>query len=145
MASKPEKVLRGNGVSPGIVLGRALKLDSHSRFTLKLRIEDVDEEIRRYLRAIEASKEQLNALKSRLEEKLGSEHSIILDAHLLILEDRSFNAEIIESIRKYQANADWAVTRATDRLVNAYQSLEDEYFRERHSDIEHVSERILRN
>src|SRR5512145_1876556 len=113
MASKPEKVLRGNGVSPGIVLGRALKLDSHSRFTLKLRIEDVDEEIRRYLRAIEASKEQLNALKSRLEEKLGSEHSIILDAHLLILEDRLFNAGIIESIRKFHANADWAVTQAT--------------------------------
>ena len=35
--------------------------------------------------------------------------------------------------------------QATDRLVHAYQSLEDEYFRERHSDIEHVAERILLN
>jgi phosphotransferase system enzyme I (PtsI) len=145
MASKPEKILRGNGVSPGLVLGRALKLDSHSRFTLKLHVEDADEEIRRYLRANEASKEQLNSLKSRLEQKLGSEHGIILDAHLLILEDKSLNQEIIESIRKYRANAEWAVTQAKDRLVNAYQSLEDEYFRERHSDIEHVAERILLN
>jgi len=145
MASKPERVLRGNGVTPGVVLGRALKLDSHSRFTLKLRIEDVDEEIRRYLQAIETSKEQLKDLKTRLEKNLGSEHGVILDAHLLILEDRSFNAEIIESIRKNRANADWAVAQATDKLVNAYQSLEDEYFRERHSDIEHVSERILLN
>ena len=145
MASKPEKILRGNGVSPGVVLGRALKFDSHSRFILKVRVDDVEEEVLRYLRAIEAAKEQLNALKSRLEEKLGSEHGIILDAHLLILEDKSLNAEIVESIRKNRANADWAVMQATDRLVHAYQSLEDEYFRERHSDIEHVAERILLN
>jgi phosphoenolpyruvate-protein phosphotransferase (PTS system enzyme I) len=145
MASKPEKIFRGSGVSPGVVLGRALKFDSHSRFTLKVRVDDVDEEIRRYLRAIETAKEQLHALKCRLEEKLGSEHGIILDAHLLILEDKSFNAEILESIRKNNANADWAVMQATDRLVHAYQSLNDEYFRERHSDIEHVAERILLN
>ncbi|MBN1569610.1 MAG: phosphoenolpyruvate--protein phosphotransferase [Acidobacteria bacterium] len=145
MASKPEKIFRGSGVSPGVVLGRALKLDSHSRFVLRMHIENVDDEIHRYLRAIEAAKEQLKALKSRLEQKLGSEHGIILDAHLLILEDKSLNAEIIDSIRKHNANADWAVMQATDRLVHAYQSLEDEYFRERHSDIEHVAERILLN
>ena len=145
MGSKPERILRGNGVSAGLVLGRALKLDSHSRFTLKLHIEDIDREVARYSKAIEASKEQLNALKARLEKKMGSEHGIILDAHLMILEDKSLNAEIVETIRKNKANADWAVTQATDRLVNAYKSLEDEYFRERHSDIEHVAERILLN
>jgi phosphotransferase system enzyme I (PtsI) len=145
MASKPEKIFRGSGVSPGVILGRALKFDSHNRFILRMHVDDVDEEIRRYLRAIEAAKEQLKTLKSRLELKLGREHGIILDAHLLILEDKSLNAEILESIRKNNANADWAVMQATDRLVHAYQSLEDEYFRERHSDFEHVAERILLN
>ncbi len=99
----------------------------------------------RYLRAIEASKEQLKALKSQLEEKVGSEHGIILDAHLLMLEDRSLNSEILENIRDSQANAEWVLMQATDRLVQAYQSLEDEYFRERHSDIEHVADRIQLN
>lgn len=145
MASKPEKIFRGSGVSPGVVLGRALKLDSHSRFVLRLHVDNVEEEVCRYLHAIEAAKEQLQSLKSRLEEKLGSEHGIILDAHLLILEDKLLNAGIVESIRNYSANADWAVVQATDRLVHAYQSIEDEYFRERHSDIEHVAERILLN
>jgi len=128
-----------------VILGRALKFDSHNRFILRMHVNDVDEEIRRYLRAIEAAKEQLKTLKSKLEMKLGREHGIILDAHLLILEDKSLNAEILESIRKNNANADWAVMQATDRLVHAYQSLEDEYFRERHSDFEHVAERILLN
>ena len=145
MASKPEIVLNGSGVSAGVVLGQALKLDSHNRLVLKIHVDDIEAEADRYHRAVEAAKEQMQNLKSRLEEMVGSEHSIILDAHLLILEDRTLNAEILAIIRKSHANAEWAVMQATDRLVHAYQSLDDEYFRERHSDIEQVAERILLN
>ena len=145
MASKPEIILSGSGVSPGVVLGQALKFDSHNRIMLKIHVDNIEAEADRYLRAIDAAKEQMENLKSQLEEKVGSEHSIILDAHLLILEDRTLNAEILAIIRNGHANAEWAVIQATDRLVHAYQSLDDEYFRERHSDIEQVAERILLN
>ncbi len=145
MASKAEMVFNGSGVSSGVVLGQALKLDSHNRLILKIHVDDVEAEADRYLRAIEAAKDQMEILKSRLEEKIGIEHGIILDAHLLILEDRNLNAEILQTIRMSHANAEWAVIQATDRLVHAYQSLQDEYFRERHSDIEQVTERILLN
>ncbi len=145
MVSKPEKIFRGSGVSPGIVLGQALKMDSHHRLILKLHVDDVNVEARRFLNAIEKSRNQLEALKSRLEEKVGREHSIILDTHLLILEDRMLKSEILESIRNNSANAEWAVSQATERLVDAYESLGDEYFRDRHSDIEYVAERILFN
>ena len=145
MASKPEIILNGSGVSAGVVLGQALKIDSHNRLVLKIHVDDIEAEADRYHRAVEAAKEQMQNLKSRLEEMVGSEHSIILDAHLLILEDRTLNAEILAIIRKSHANAEWAVMQATDRLVHAYQSLDDEYFRERHSDIEQVAERILLN
>ncbi len=145
MAAQNEIIFSGSGVSPGIVLGQALKLDSHNRLILKIQIDDVESEADRYLRAIEAAKDQMQMLRSRLEEKVGNEHGIILDAHLLILEDRNFNAEILATIREGHANAEWAVVQATDRLVHAYKSLDDEYFRERHSDIEQVAERILLN
>jgi phosphoenolpyruvate-protein phosphotransferase (PTS system enzyme I) len=145
MSPKPERIFRGSGVSAGVVVGQALKIDSHNRVILKIQVDDVEAEARRLLRAMEASKEQIEMLKSRLEEKIGSEHSIILDAPLLMLEDRTLNAEILAIIKNSHANAEWAVLQATDRLVHAYESLEDEYFRERHSDIEHIVERILLN
>jgi phosphotransferase system enzyme I (PtsI) len=145
MAAKPEKIFQGSGVSSGIVLGQALKIDSHHRLVLKLHVDNADEETRKFLKAVDASKEQLEALRSQLEEKVGREHSIILDAHLLMLEDPTLKAEILEIIQRQHANAEWAVVQATDRLVHDYESLEDEYFRERHSDIEHVTERILHN
>jgi phosphotransferase system enzyme I (PtsI) len=145
---KPERIFQGNGVSSGIVLGQALKLDSHNRVILKIRIEDdrlVEEEVQRVMRAIQASKEQLEALKTRLEEKVGREHSFVLDVHLLMLEDKSLLAEIFANIRNHRANAEWAVRQATERILDAYESLEDEYFRDRRSDIEDVLERILFN
>ncbi len=145
MSARPEKVFQGDGVSSGVVLGKALKLDSHNRVVLKIPVENVEAEVRRYKRALEASREQLALLKSRLEEKVGREHSVILDAHLLMLEDRALNAGVLASIRGARINAEWAVSQVRDELVRAYESLDDAYFRERHSDIEDVAERILLN
>jgi phosphoenolpyruvate-protein phosphotransferase (PTS system enzyme I) len=145
MASKPELVFLGSGVSSGVVWGHALKIDRHNRLILKVPIDDVEAEVRRFVRAVEVSREQLQSLKDQLEKKIGSEHGIILDAHLLMLEDRMLHAEIIDSIRRDHTNAEWALSQATERLVSAYESLDDEYFRERHSDIEHVVERMLLN
>ncbi len=55
MTSKPEIVFKGSGVSPGVVLGQALKIDSHNRLVLKIHVDRVEEEANRYLRAIEAA------------------------------------------------------------------------------------------
>lgn len=145
MAAKPEITFRGHGVSPGVAWGRALKIDSQNRVMLRVEVADPEAEVARFLKAVEMSKIQLQELKGRLEEKVGVEHGVILDAHFLILDDRVLREEIVERIRAQRANAEWAVTQATERLIAAYKSLEDEYFRERHSDIEHVAERILLN
>ncbi len=145
--AKQEKVFSGSGVSPGIALGHALKMDSHNRVLLKLRIEDgrLEEEVQRVLSAIAASKEQLELLKSRLAEKVGPEHSFILDVHLMMLEDRNLISEIVTTIQTAHSNAEWAVRRVTDKIRRAYASLDDEYFRDRGMEIENVVERIILN
>ena len=145
---KSEKVFQGNGVSSGVVIGQALKLDSHNRVILKIRLADdrlLEEEVQRVMRAIQTSKDQLEELKSQLEEKIGREHSFIIDVHLLMLEDKSLLAEIVANIRTHRWNAEWAVRQATERILKAYESLEDEYLRDRRNDIENVVERVLFN
>ncbi|MBN2241981.1 MAG: phosphoenolpyruvate--protein phosphotransferase [Acidobacteria bacterium] len=145
MKAKQEKEFLGEGVSPGVVFGQALKLDKRNRAILKMHVDDVEQEARRLLDAIEQSKEQLSVLKCRLEEKIGSEHSVILDTHILILEDPTLQAEILDCIRKKHANSEWAVMQAMNRIVRAYESLEDAYFREKHNDIEDALERVIAN
>jgi phosphotransferase system enzyme I (PtsI) len=127
--------------------GQVLKLHSHNRFVFKLYVDDVhlDEEVARLEAAIRMSGDQLQSLKSQLAQKVGHEHSFILEAHLLMLEDHTLISEIISTIRGTHANAEWAVLQATERLRKAVASLHDEYLRERASDIENVAERILAN
>jgi phosphotransferase system enzyme I (PtsI) len=62
-----------------------------------------------------------------------------------MLEDKSLMQEMIFIIRNHGVNAEWAVRQATDRIRSGYLSLNDEYFRDRVSDIENVVERILFN
>jgi phosphotransferase system enzyme I (PtsI) len=145
MSAKPEIVLQGTGVSSGNAFGHVLKIDSRNRVIFKIDVEDAEAETRRFMEAIEISKRQVEALKLKLEEKVGGDHSVILDMHFLILDDRVFHDEILNSIRRNRVNAEWALAQARDNYVEAYKSLDDEYFRERYSDIEHVTERILMN
>jgi phosphotransferase system enzyme I (PtsI) len=143
--NKAEKLFEGAGVSPGIAVGHVLKIDRRNRVAVKIAIppEAVAAELARFERAIESARERLVALKQRLEEMLGRDHSYILDAHLLMLEDKSLLSEITGTIREAAVNAEWAVRESTDRLRRAYEALEDPYFRERGSDIESVVQRIL--
>ena len=62
-----------------------------------------------------------------------------------MLDDRSLIAEMAGIIRQEHANAEWAVRRVEDRIRRAYLSLDDQYFRERVSDIESVLERLILN
>jgi len=144
---KQEQVFRGIGVSPGIIRGQALKLHSHNRFAFKLYVDDVhlDEEVARLEAAIRLSREQLQSLKSRLAQKVAHEHSFILEAHILMLEDRSLISDIVAAIHGTHANAEWAVLQATEQIRRALASLQDDYLRERASDIDDVAERILAN
>lgn len=145
MSEKPEIVLCGTGVSSGTAFGQVLKIDRSNRVIFKIEIEDILAEERRFVEAIEISKRQVQGMKSSLEEKVGGDHGVILDMHFLMLDDRVFRDEILNNIRRNRVNAEWALAQARDRFAKAYKSLEDEYFRERYSDIEHVSERILMN
>ena len=145
MPQKPERVFQGTGVSAGVVLGTALKLESHKQLVLKVHTlgHMAEEEVQRFLRAVDLSKTQLEVLKRRLEDKVGREHSYILDAHILMLEDQGLLSEIISSMRTAHVSAEWAVCRATDRLRQACESLNDEYFRERRHDVLDVGRKIL--
>ena len=145
MSAKPEIKLLGIGVSYGTAFGQVLKIDSRNRVIFKIEVEDAEAETRRFMKAIETSKSQVEALKVRLEEKMGGDHGVILDMHFLILADRVFHSEILNNIRTHRVNAEWALAQARDHFVEAYKSLDDEYFRDRYSDIEHVAECILMN
>ncbi|HEX9949933.1 MAG TPA: phosphoenolpyruvate-utilizing N-terminal domain-containing protein, partial [Thermodesulfobacteriota bacterium] len=146
-SNSAEKTLKGIGVSPGIVTGKAATLERHRATFIprKVAAEQVTSEVKRFEAAIAESKRQLEEVKQRILEKGLEQHSYILDVHLKLMEDRMLRDETIKMIKEQQVNTEWALKVTLDKLSDAFDAIEDEYFKERKEDIKHVVDRILRN
>ena len=144
-SSRDVKLL-GVAASPGVAIGQALRLDErgkHQFYYIGVSPTQVRLEIRRLHDALDEARAQLNDIKVRLARELGYEHSFLLDAHLLMLEDKRLVGELEHEIRTRRINAEWAVRTVTDRAINAYKQVNDPYLRERTSDLEDVATRLL--
>ena len=141
------KFIQGIGASPGIIIGKAYLVE---RFKVRLpqrRIdpEQADEEVKRFLNAIEESKNQLAEIKEKILDPQVRKHSFILDVHLMILNDEMLLQDTVDTIRKKKVNAEWALDLTLEKLDAAFRAIEDEYLRERRSDLHYVAARIFRN
>ncbi|HEY6661006.1 MAG TPA: phosphoenolpyruvate--protein phosphotransferase [Pyrinomonadaceae bacterium] len=138
---------KGLGVSDGIVIGRVLRLQEGTRDVYRAEIAeaDLERERRRFRAAVRLSRRQLEAIKDRAEKELGRGHAYIFDAHLLFLEDAKLTRDVEDYIVRERSNAEWAAKVVGDRLLSIYTQINDEYLRERGSDIEDVIQRLLAN
>ena len=142
-----EKNYRGIGASPGIVIGRAYLLDRRKVVVAGQRIEDVSvkEEVTRFKKAVELSKAQLEDLKKRVSKGLGKSHLYILETHIMLLEDKMLIDGTIRWIKESLLNAEGALKETIAAIGLKFDSIEDEYLRDRKHDVEQVGERVLRN
>jgi phosphotransferase system enzyme I (PtsI) len=143
---KRELRWRGVAVSEGVAAGRVLRIHTGGRgniYRATLEADDIKREVRRFQAAVRLSRRQLLVIKHRAEVALGAEHAYIFDAQLLMLEDRKLLDEVEDYIRQERANAEWAVKVASDKLLAVYAEIKDDYLRERSSDIEDVTRRLL--
>jgi phosphotransferase system enzyme I (PtsI) len=138
---------RGAGASPGIAIGRAYVVDRRRSKVPKRHVsdEDAEVEIARFKGAIRESDAQLDRIKNKLMQKEGEDHFQILEAHQLMLHDEHIVEDTIRRIKDDHINAEWALRRTVESIKQIFDAIEDDYFRERRSDIDFVGDRILRN
>ncbi|HEY2963844.1 MAG TPA: phosphoenolpyruvate--protein phosphotransferase [Pyrinomonadaceae bacterium] len=146
LAVRQELRRNGLGVSDGVVMGRVLRLHKGAPDIYRAEIGDGDleRERRRFRAAVRLSRRQLETIKQRAEKELGRS-AYIFDAHLLFLEDAKLTRDVEDYIVKERSNAEWATKVVGDRLLSIYAQMNDEYLRERGSDIEDVIQRLLAN
>lgn len=138
--------LTGIGVSPGVVLGRAVVLTQRTEvMRFPIPPERVDQEVAALLRAQAESKQQLQDIKSRVEHGPGSELAALFDAQLLMLDDPMLVGRAETIVRTERVNAAWAVHRAYEELYHVFMSMEDPYLRERETDVADVAGRLRLN
>lgn len=136
---------KGTGASPGVALGKALVIE-HSELNIeKKNIENVEAEVEKLQVAVEESKKVLEQVKERAKVELGEHEAEIFEAHLLVLQDPELIDQTIAKIRDEKVNADFALNEVKEMFVSIFESMDNEYMRERAADIKDVTNRVLRH
>ena len=139
--------MKGIAAAPGIAIGKAYLLDSEEFVVPRRRIkpEEVEDEIAKFSRCLAETRRELLAIKNKISEAMGSEHAEIFSAHLLVIEDPILINEVISKIEKENLSAESIFLDVMKKYINALSKTNDEYLRERVSDINDVGKRVLRN
>ncbi len=142
-------LMKGIGVSSGIVIGQAYLVERGAVEPAQycyLDSREADSEIERFKNALKESRDQLTRIKKKMEEdKRGKEHIRIIDAHLMILKDNMLINDTVKVIKEEKVNAEWALKTVLKDLMEYFNRMDDEYLKERSTDIEHIVNRVLIN
>ncbi|WP_172250039.1 phosphoenolpyruvate--protein phosphotransferase [Saccharibacillus deserti] len=137
----------GIGAAPGVAIGRAFVLPTWEWDVpdQKMDVVDLTREFERLTEGIRTSRCEIEDMKKEVKEMVGPEESSIFDAHLAILEDPVFMSEIKGIIERQYKAAEVAVKEAIDHFVTMFDLLDDEYMKERATDIKDVGNRLLKH
>ncbi|MBX3715907.1 MAG: phosphoenolpyruvate--protein phosphotransferase [Burkholderiales bacterium] len=137
--------MHGIGVSGGIAIGHAHLFLGMSTEVDHYQIpsHEVSREQRRFDRAVKEVREELKGLAESVRHSAASELAPFVNVHLMLLEDAAFSEAPREIIAEEKCNAEWALRTQLDELTAQFGDIQDEYLRERETDVRQVAERIL--
>ena len=139
--------LTGIGASEGISIGKVLlyfeeKIDMESYRTSTVPVEAENLKLEE---GMKKTKLQLLAIRERVKEKLGEDKASIFDAHIELLEDEDLLSEIKERIKTESMTAVYAVNEGIGEYCELLSKLDDEYMRERATDLQDIGSRWVKN
>lgn len=139
------KMLKGVSASPGIAIGRIyLYLDENYKVPqYDVKLNDLPGEMTRYRAAVKKASEEIDILKVEAAKRNLDKESGFLDAHILMLNDPEFDNLIEENLNKYLKNIEWILFFTVKKFINALESAEDPYLRERSIDMYDVAKRVF--
>ncbi|UTH17455.1 phosphoenolpyruvate--protein phosphotransferase [Macrococcus epidermidis] len=135
--------IKGIGASDGVAIAKAyLMIEPDLSFSDE-KVTDTAAEVEKFKAAVNQSKVELTQIRNNAEVALGPDKAAIFDAHLLVLEDPELINPIEENIKNNQSNAAAALSEVANNFVTIFESMDNEYMRERAADIKDVSKRVL--
>ena len=136
--------IHGLSVSRGIAIGRAVLVGRVDVAHYFIESSEIESEIERVRLGRNAVIEELLRLQQDLPKDAPHELAAVLDVHLMLLQDDDLTSGVKHWIRDRLYNAEWALTTQLELISRQFDEMEDEYLRERKSDLEQVVQRILR-
>jgi len=141
--------LHGLGVSGGIAIGHAHLVTSASLEVDHYQIpeEFIAREVKRFDKAVKQVGTELDLLETDINTThkgdATADMAAFVTVHRMILQDPSFSEIPRDIIRRESCNAEWALKLQLDELLAHFADVQDEYLRERKTDVRQVAERVI--
>lgn len=136
-------IFRGIPASPGYALGRVQVMEEPELIIEQGPAGNPFREKQRLNLALVEANRQLQLVREKTAQEAGEKQASIFDAHLMFLEDPEFIGAVEEEIESRRISAMQAMSEVSHQFIDLFNSIEDEYLRERAVDVRDVSRRIL--
>ena len=139
-------IVSGIPVSSGVAIGKAYILAHALNEVEPYTIADknISNEIKRFNQAIKQLKSELLGLKKELKKNKMGEYGSFIDVQLAIINDPKISKNPLELIKKFKQNAEWSLKVQMEEIINKFNSIENNYIRERKNDIYQVCETLIK-
>ena len=137
-------MVKGIAASSGIAIGKVFKLESPVISVANTLKGSVEEEKARFTSALEKTVSDINLVKERASANLSEDELAIFDAHLMMAQDPEYASQIVDMIGEGNS-ADYSCKTVSDNMIAMFESMDNDYLRERAADIKDVSYRLLCN
>ncbi len=140
-------MLKGIAASRGIAIAKVYKLEVPVMEVVKKEGADVAAEVEKFNVALEKTKADIEGIKERTiaAGKLSEEEIAVFDAHLMMAGDPEFTNQIVSMIESEKVNAEYAAETVANTMITMFESMDNDYFRERAADIKDVTFRLKAN
>ncbi|MBA8759346.1 phosphoenolpyruvate--protein phosphotransferase [Staphylococcus coagulans] len=136
-------IIKGIAASDGVAIAKAYLLVEPDLSFSQETTDQPEQEIQKFNDALKNSKIELTKIRNNAGEQLGADKAAIFDAHLLVLDDPELINPIEEKIKNDKASAPHALTEVSQNFITIFESMDNEYMKERAADIRDVSKRVL--
>ncbi|MFA6617699.1 MAG: phosphoenolpyruvate--protein phosphotransferase [Candidatus Neomarinimicrobiota bacterium] len=139
--------LNGKSSSAGITIASAYvrKLDQKIIVPrTKISADMISDEMKKLEEARELVSQELELVRSKIEERLGKSYSDIISAQLAIVKDEELYREVQAYIEEHHVNMAYAFKLVINRYIEMFEEQNSEFFSERLEDIKDIKQRVLR-
>lgn len=136
---------KGIAASRGYAIGKVVLKAKEEEVIIERKIDDLAAEKERLQAALTLSRTQLERIRDKAEVEMGADKAAVFESHMMLLDDPEFVGAIDAAVEANMVNAEKALKDVVDMYVSIFDSMDDEYMKERAADVKDVGNRILNN
>ena len=137
-------MLKGIAASAGVSVAKVYKLET-PKVVIEKKSGVPADEIAKFEAALAKTITDIEGVKERAAKRLKEEELAVFDAHLMMAQDPELASQIKAMIENDSCNAEYATETVADQMVAMFESMDNDYFRERAADIKDVTFRLKCN